>query len=53
MTVSNFHSFCHRVLTDNAGEAGLPAHPDVLDGIGQVLLLRDIRPDLPLVYHSG
>ncbi len=53
LPVSNFHSFCHRILTDNAGEAGLQANPDVLDGIGQVLLLRDIRPILPLVYHAG
>ena len=53
LPVSNFHSFCHRILSDNAGEAGLSRNPDVLDGIGQVLLLRDIRPDLPLVYHSG
>ena len=53
LPVSNFHSFCHRVLTDNAAEAGLQPSPDVLDGIGQVLLLRDIRPNLPLVYHAG
>jgi DNA helicase-2/ATP-dependent DNA helicase PcrA len=53
LPVSNFHSFCHRILADNAAEAGLNANPDVLDGIGQVLLLRDIRPDLPLVYHAG
>jgi superfamily I DNA/RNA helicase/RecB family exonuclease len=53
LRVSNFHSFCHRVLADNAGEAGLTPNPDVLDGIGQVLLLRDLRPNLPLVYHSG
>ncbi len=51
--VSNFHSFCHRILADKAAEAGLRPNPDVLDGIGQVLLLRDIRPDLPLVYHAG
>ena len=38
----NFHSFCHRILTENAADAGLPARPDVLDGVGQVLLLRDI-----------
>ncbi|CAN5739403.1 hypothetical protein BH23CHL8_BH23CHL8_12770 [soil metagenome] len=52
LPVSNFHSFCHRVLTESAADAGLPARPDVLDGIGQVLLLRDIRPDLRLLYHS-
>ena len=53
LPVSNFHSFCHRVLTESSAHAGLPAQPDVLDGIGQILLLRDIRPDLPLIYHSG
>ncbi len=52
LTVTNFHSFCHRVLTENPGEAGVAPNPDVLDGVSQVLLLRDIRPDLPLVYHS-
>lgn len=52
MTVTNFHSFCHRILTENAADAGLPPHPDVLDGIGQVLLLKDIRPQLHLVYHG-
>ena len=53
LSVSNFHSFCHRVLTESSADAGLPARPDVLDGIGQILLLRDIRPDLPLVYYAG
>ena len=52
MTVSNFHSFCQRILTENAADAGLPPRPDVLDGVGQVLLLRDIRPSLALVYHT-
>ena len=53
MTVSNFHSFCHQVLSDAAAEAGLPAHPDVLDGVGQMLLLRDLEPGLDLLYHAG
>lgn len=52
MTVSNFHSFCHRVLTESAAEADLPSHPDVLDGVGQLLLIRDIRGGLGLVYHG-
>ncbi len=51
IAVSNFHSFCHRILTENAGDAGLPARPDVLDGIGQVLLLREAIEDVPLIYH--
>jgi len=53
MTVSNFHSFCHQVLTDSGSEAGLPPNPEVLDGIGQMLLLRDLEPALDLIYHSG
>jgi superfamily I DNA/RNA helicase len=52
MSVSNFHSFCHRILTESASEAGMSARPDVLDGIGQYLLLRDLRPHLELVYHT-
>ncbi len=51
MTVSNFHSFCQRILTENAADAGLPPRPDVLDGVAQVLLLKDIGPQLPLIYH--
>ena len=50
--VSNFHSFCQHVLTESAGDAGLPARPDVLDGVGQLLLLRDLRHTLDLRYHS-
>src|SRR5438034_3769467 len=53
ISVSNYHSFCHRILTESAADAGLPARPDVLDGIGQVLLLRDLRPNLPLLYYAG
>jgi superfamily I DNA/RNA helicase len=53
MTVSNFHSFCHGILSESAGEADMPAHPDVLDGIGQYLLLRDLQPALNLVYHAS
>ena len=52
MTISNFHSFCQRILAENAADAGLPPRPDVLDGIAQVLLLKDLRPDLHLVYHG-
>ena len=46
MSVSNFHSFCQRILTESAADAGLPARPDVLDGVGQVLLLRTSAPSL-------
>ncbi len=52
MTVSNFHSFCHQVVSDAAAEAGMPANPEVLDGIGQVLLLRNLEAELGLIYHS-
>ena len=52
LSVSNFHSFCHQLLSDNASEAGMPARPDVLDGIGQYLVIRDLRPRLDLVYHG-
>ena len=30
----------------------MPPNPDVLDGVGQLLLIRDLRPDLELVYHG-
>ncbi len=53
LTVANFHSFCHRILVESAPDAGLPSTPDVLDGVGQMLLLRDIRPALPLLYYAG
>ena len=52
MSVSNFHSFCQRILTENASDAGLPERPDVLDGVGQLLLLKEIFPGLDLRYHG-
>ena len=52
MTVSNFHSFCQHVLTESSADAGLPPRPDVLDGVGQLLLLQGIRDQLHLVYHG-
>ncbi len=52
LTISNFHSFCHRVLSESAAEADMPPNPDVLDGVGQLLLIRDLRPNLDLVYHG-
>jgi superfamily I DNA/RNA helicase len=52
LTVSNFHSFCHHLLADTAAEAEMPANLDVLDGIGQYLVIRDLRPRLELVYHT-
>jgi len=52
LSVSNFHSFCHRVLRESASEASMPPNPDVLDGVGQLLLIRELRPSLDLVYHG-
>ncbi|MEJ7695596.1 MAG: ATP-dependent helicase [Candidatus Limnocylindrales bacterium] len=52
MAISNYHSFCQGILTEYSADAGLPPRPDVLDGIGQVLLIKDLRPDLGLVYHG-
>jgi hypothetical protein len=52
ITVSNYHSFCQGVLTETSAEADLPPHPDVVDGIGQLLLLKELRPQLGLVYHT-
>ncbi len=45
ITVGNFHSFCHRILTESAAEADLPPNPDVLDGIGQLASNDGLRPD--------
>jgi DNA helicase-2/ATP-dependent DNA helicase PcrA len=53
VSISNFHSFCQRILTEHADDAGLPPRPDVLDGVGQLLLLREVVPPLRLVYHSS
>ena len=52
LSVSNFHSFCHRVLRESASEAAMPPNPDVLDGVGQLLLIKDLRPSLDLIYHG-
>jgi len=50
--VHNFHSFGHRLLADNRAELGLGEAPDVLDGIGQRLLLRELRPSFRhFLYH--
>ena len=52
MTVSNFHSFCQHILSESAAEADMPPNPDVVDGIGQYLLIKELRPRLGLVYHG-
>ena len=53
LAVSNFHAFCQRILVESAPDAGLPSVPQVLDGVGQLLLLRDLRPALTLRYYGG
>jgi DNA helicase-2/ATP-dependent DNA helicase PcrA len=51
--VHNFHSFGQRVLSDHRGELGLPESADVLDGVGQRLLLRELRHEFGhFVYHN-
>jgi len=50
--VQNFHSFGQRVLQANRAEARLPERTDVLDAIGQRLLLLSLRPRLDLLYYT-
>ena len=50
--VHNFHSFGNRVLSDHRSDLGLAQNADVLDQVGQRLLLRDLRPAfMDFVYH--
>jgi len=51
LTAANFHTFGYRILRDHGAEIGLPEDAEVLDGVGQRLLLLDIRPALDLRYH--
>lgn len=41
--VHNFHSFGHRIARENGAESGLSRNVDVLDPVGQRLLLREIN----------
>ncbi len=51
--VHNFHSFGNRVLSDHRAEVGLAEGSDVLDTVGQRLLLRELRPQFAhFVYHA-
>ncbi len=51
--VHNFHSFGHRVLSDHHADLGLADNADVLDGVGQRLLLRELRPQFAdFIYHG-
>jgi superfamily I DNA/RNA helicase/RecB family exonuclease len=51
--VHNFHSFGNRVLSDHRAEVGLADGADVLDPVGQRLLLRQLRPQFAhFVYHA-
>lgn len=50
--VHTFHSFGHRILTDNRSQLGLREGASVLDGVGQRLLLREIRHRFDgFLYH--
>ena len=50
--VHNFHSFGNRILSDHRADTGLVDSDDVLDGVGQRLLLRELRPRFAhFVYH--
>ena len=51
LTVENFHSFGYRTLRDHAAAIGLPDDIEILDAVGQRLLLLDARPRLDLRYH--
>ena len=51
--VHNFHSFGNRVLADHRAELGLAEGADVLDQVGQRLLLRELRPQFAhFLYHA-
>src|SRR5262245_38720622 len=53
LAVHNFHAFGHRILGEHRLEAGMGEGTDVLDPIGQRLLLRELRPAFSgFVYHS-
>ncbi|HEY5489317.1 MAG TPA: ATP-dependent DNA helicase [Candidatus Limnocylindrales bacterium] len=50
--VHNFHSFGHRVVSDHRADLGLTENADVLDQVGQRLLLRELRPAfMDFLYH--
>ena len=50
--VHNFHSFGNRILSDHRADLGLAENNDVLDGVGQRLLLRELRPQFAhFLYH--
>ncbi len=52
LTVTNFHAFGYRVLREHGTEIGLPAQLEVLDDVGQLMLLAEVVPSLKLVYHA-
>ena len=52
--VHNFHSFGHRILSEHRSDLGLRDQDaaDVLDPVGQRLLLRELRPSFGhFLYH--
>ncbi len=44
--VHNFHSFGYRLLREHRAEANLARDADLLDDVGQRLLLRDLAPQM-------
>ncbi|HUP83741.1 MAG TPA: ATP-dependent helicase, partial [Candidatus Limnocylindria bacterium] len=50
--IHNFHSFGNRILSEHKADLGLADRDDVLDGVGQRLLLRELRPRFAhFLYH--
>ena len=50
--VHNFHSFGNRILSGTRHRPGSHRCSEVLDGVGQRLLLRELRPPLRhFLYH--
>ncbi len=51
--VHNFHSFGYRLLREHRAEARVSRDGDLLDGVGQRLLLRDLQPQMrDLLYYD-
>ncbi len=50
--VHNFHSFGNRILLEHKADLGLADSSEVLDNVGQRLLLRELRPRFAqFLYH--
>ena len=51
--IHNFHSFGNRILGGHRAELGLQDQAVVLDGVGQRLLLRELRPRFAQFVYYG